>query len=254
MTNVDMQHLRERISTDSSPIDIHSVGFPRDVVIVVLAPHPDDFDAIAITLRLLRDNGNPIHLGVLSSGASGVEDSFCSPPTPEAKAKTREQEQRASCRLFGLPPERLAFLRLKEDDQAHPIVAEETLAQVRQYLTARRPDIVFLPHGNDTNAGHRRAYAMLRCVVSATGASVTAFLNRDPKTIEMRHDVYTAFGEEDAQWKGELLRCHQSQHQRNLNARGHGMDERILKVDRQTARELACVENFAEVFELEFLP
>lgn len=249
-----MKQFEELVPTGGSPVDIRSVKFPRDLVIIVLAPHPDDFDAIAVTLRLFRDNGNPIHAGVLSSGASGVEDSFCSPPTPEVKAKLREQEQRASCRLFGLPPERLAFLRLKEDDQAHPIVAEENLAQVCQYLTARRPDIVFLPHGNDTNAGHRRAYAMLCSVVSTAGASLTAFLNRDPKTIEMRHDVYTAFAEEDAQWKGELLRCHQSQHQRNLNARGHGMDERILNVDRQTARELACVEDFAEVFELEFLP
>jgi hypothetical protein len=62
------------------------------------------------------------------------------------------------------------------------------------------------------------------------------------------------FGEEDAQWKAALLRCHGSQHQRNLNVRGHGMDERILRVDRQTARDLGCIEEFAEVFELKFLP
>ncbi len=249
-----MKHLSEQFSADGPPIDIRSVTFPRDLIVVVLAPHPDDFDAVAVTLRLFRDNGNPIHLGVLSSSASGVEDSFCSPPTAEVKAATREQEQRASCSLFGLPPERITFLRLEEDEQDQPTVGEGNLARVRQYLTATKPDIVFLPHPNDTNAGHRRAYAMLCSVVSATDVSVTAFLNRDPKTIEMRHDIYTAFAEEDAQWKGELLRCHQSQHQRNLNARGHGMDERILAVDRETARELACPDEFAEVFEVEFLP
>ncbi len=42
-------------------------------------------------------------MAVVGSGISGVEDSFCSPPTPAAKARVREEEQRASCKFFGLP-------------------------------------------------------------------------------------------------------------------------------------------------------
>jgi len=38
----------------------------------------------------------------------------------------------------------------------------------------------------------------------------------------MRCDAYLEYGEESAEWKGELLRFHRSQHQRNLNQRGHG--------------------------------
>ena len=44
----------------------------------------------------------------------------------------------------------------------------------------------------------------------------------------MRYDFYTAFGPEEAEWKATLLRFHSSQHQRNLNTRGKGFDERIL--------------------------
>jgi hypothetical protein len=48
-----------------------------------------------------------------------------------------------------------------------------------------------------------------------------------------------------------LLRFHRSQHQRNLNQRGHGLDERILSVNRQSAKECAADAPYAEVFELE---
>ena len=44
--------------------------------VLVLAPHPDDFDAIGVTLQYLHKQGNPIYLAVLSGSASGVLDSF----------------------------------------------------------------------------------------------------------------------------------------------------------------------------------
>ena len=53
-------------------------------------------------------------------------------------------------------------------------------------------------------------------VIMDTGPLV-AFLNRDPKTVQMRCDVYLGYGEKIAGLKGELLRFYQSQHQRNLN-------------------------------------
>jgi LmbE family N-acetylglucosaminyl deacetylase len=42
---------------------------------LALAPHPDDFDAIGVTLKHIRRNGNPIEVGVVRTG-SGVEDSY----------------------------------------------------------------------------------------------------------------------------------------------------------------------------------
>ncbi len=202
-------------------------------------------------MRFFGERGNPLYLAVATSGASGVEDSFCSPPTIEAKGRLREQEQRASCQFFGLPEANLTFLRLEEDEEGHPKDNKTNLEIVQEHFLKIRPAMVFLPHGKDTNLGHQRIYAMFRQVAREAGYPLVAFLNRDPKTLRMRCDVYLGYGEEIAAWKKELLRFHQSQHQRNLNQRGHGMDERILKVDRQSAEMCSVGELYAEVFELE---
>jgi LmbE family N-acetylglucosaminyl deacetylase len=233
------------------PLFFRTLPLPADLRVVVLAPHPDDFDAIGITMRTLQENGNPIDVAVLSSGASGVEDDFAPKLTLQGKAAIREQEQRASCKFFGLPPERLTFLRLEEDAEGHLEDSEQNLKRLRAYWNTHLPDLVFLPHGNDTNASHQRTYRMFRRLMEAEPRSVLALLNRDPKTIEMRQDVYSVFGESEALWKGTLLRFHQTQHARNLRTRQHGFDERILWVNRQTARELGGAAAYAEVFELE---
>lgn len=218
--------------------------------ILVLAPHPDDFDAIGVSMRYLRDNGNPIFVGVMSSGSSGVEDGFCSPPTADAKREAREREQIASCQFFDLPPSHLTFLRLQEDAQSHPLDSPSNLDHVRAYFHKIRPNLVFLPHGRDTNATHQLTYAFYERIASESVAPMTAFLNRDPKTIDMNHDVFTCFGEPEAAWKGQLLRCHQSQHQRNLNTRQYGFDERILRVNREIATSAPVETIYAEAFEL----
>jgi LmbE family N-acetylglucosaminyl deacetylase len=236
---------------NTRPLFFRTLSLPATLQVVVLAPHPDDFDAIGITLRTLHENGNPIDLAVLSSGASGVEDGFAPQLTPQGKAAIREQEQAASCQFFGLPPERLTFLRLAEDAQGHLEDSEENLRRLRAYWETHLPDLVFLPHGNDTNAGHQRTYRLFRRLMAAETRRVMALLNRDPKTIALRQDLYTEFGENEALWKGTLLRFHQTQHARNLRTRRHGFDERILQVNRETARELGGAAAYAEVFELD---
>lgn len=211
--------------------------------IAVLAPHPDDFDAIGITMRNLHRRGSRIELAVLTGGSNGVPDGFKGAMTPLEKARVREAEQRASCAFFGLPEERLTFLRLAGDG--------EDLDKVGAFLSRANPELVFLPHGNDTNATHRRVYALLRSAAEATGLKATAYLNRDPKTIAMRHDLLTFFDAKDAAWKGELLRHHASQHARNLATYGHGVDERVLAVNRKIAEDAGRPGGFAEAFEIE---
>jgi LmbE family N-acetylglucosaminyl deacetylase len=179
-----------------------------------------------------------------------VEDGFRGAFTPAAKAAIREDEQKAGCRFFGLPDDRLTFLRLTEDDSGHLAPGPDNLARVKEYLLNARPDLVFLPHGNDTNADHQRVFALFREIVQNERLMVTAFLNRDPKTIAMRPDLYTGFDDEAARWKGELLRLHQSQHQRNLNTRQSGFDDRILSVNRAIAREMGGSRPYAESFEI----
>lgn len=230
---------------------LHSFKFPRSLPLLVLAPHPDDFDAIGVTMRFFHQNGNPIEVAVATTGASGVQDSFCMQPTLQQKSEIREQEQRESCRFFGLPESNLAFLRLAEDKNGRLLENKSNLQRVNAQFQKLQPKMVFLPHWNDTNLTHQRVYDIFQRLAGEEEYSLIAFLNRDPKTIQMRNDIYTEFDETDAAWKAELLRFHRSQQQRNQDQRGYGMDERILRTDRQSAKACSLEMPYAEAFELE---
>lgn len=241
----------KNLSSRATPQSLRVIGIPSDLRILVIGPHPDDFDAIAVTMNLLRANGNRIHVGVVQTG-SGVEDCYMPGATLADQAQVREREQRASAHFFGLPDECLEFLDLVNDETDQPEDSPVNTERLRQLVVAKRPDIVFLPHGNDTNSGHISVYSMFTQVASEIDTPMVAFLNRDAKTINMRTDVYTPFGAAEAGWKAEMLRFHDSQQQRNLNTRGHGFDDRVLSLNRQIAQELGLDEEFAESFELAF--
>ena len=223
---------------------------PREVVI--LAPHPDDFDAIGVTLRHLHRQGHNLHLAVLTTGVNGIEDGWNGLHDDRAKAAAREAEQRASCEFFGLPLERLHFLRLwqKQESESSADCDARSLVCLRDYLHARRPDMVFLPHGNDSNRTHRRTYESFRQIAIDDRLSLLACLNLDAKTRDMRADMLTFFNEEEAAWKAQLLRFHRSQQERNLASRGYGFDERVLRVNRDAAKAGGHLP-YAEVFELQ---
>lgn len=224
------------------PVNLAAADLSPPGRLLMLAPHPDDFDVVAVTLRRFQQTGWRLHVAVLTGGAAGVEG----PEPPAAKAARREAEQRDSARRFGLPDEQLEFLRLAEDDggELADLPANETA--LRHLLAQHRPDLLVLPHGHDTNAGHRVTFALTRRVAP----TVPALLTRDPKTIGLRVDACTPFDDTTAAWKAALLRCHASQQERNLRRRGAGFDERILAVNRATARELNLTEPFAEAFEV----
>jgi LmbE family N-acetylglucosaminyl deacetylase len=241
----------ETLCSGQRPLALPSLCIPPQWRLTVLAPHPDDFDEIAVTMRLFHANANRIELMVLTSGACGVEDGFGGAFDTLAKGVIRENEQRQSCRFFGLAPEQLRFLRLREDTKGHPCDNSDNEEIIASCLAAHAADLVFMPHGNDTNSGHRRCYAMFQRIVAKEKMTLAALLNRDPKTIAMRDDLYLPFGAEAAAWKGHMLLCHQSQHQRNLNTRHAGLDERILGANRAYAKSLACGQEYAEVFEVE---
>lgn len=235
----------------SRPIQLRTIQVPARFRVLFLAPHPDDFDAVGITMRRLHQNGNPIKLVVMTSGESGVDDSFAAACAVKNKAEIREMEQRASCHYFGLPAEALLFLSLEKDTTGKLKSSPENLALLTKAWSQHSPDIVCLPHGNDANANHQMTYWFYRRIVKAYPRNVLALLTRDPKTIGMRSDAYMDFGTEEAEWKGELLRHHRSQQARNLRTSGHGFDERILRVNRQAAKDIGHGMRYAEVFELE---
>lgn len=237
-----------------TPFDLSTLALPADLRIAVLAPHPDDFDAIAVTLRHLHASGASIHLAVLTSGASGVEDGFAGAFSAADKTTLREAEQRASCARFGLPPDNLCFLRLPGDAKGNPQVNEDNLATIRDWLLPINAHLVFMPHGNDSNVTHQRTYTLFRQIALEAGLRLWAMLNQDAKTIAMRHDAYLPFTAAEAEWKAELLRLHASQQQRNLNTRGHGFDQRVLAINQRNAADLGIAACYAEVFEIDVYP
>ncbi|MHC4459705.1 MAG: PIG-L deacetylase family protein [Planctomycetota bacterium] len=118
----------------NSSLPIESLNIPKEHCILVLAPHPDDFDAIGVTMRFFQVNGNPLYVTVATSGARGVEDSFCSPPTLKAKSKIRNQEQMASCQFFGLPATHLTFIRLEEDNTGQLLENKANFLRWEQHI------------------------------------------------------------------------------------------------------------------------
>ncbi len=211
---------------------------------LVAAPHPDDFDAIGVSLKRFAVGGGKLHLAVLAGAWSGVEDSFCDPPSIAAKSRCRELEQLDSCRFFGLSEESVYFLRMREDSAGNIMDLEENFQRLNSLEKNIQPDLIFMPHGNDTNPDHQLARRMV------ARFNIPVLCNRDPKTIAMQDELITWFGKDEADWKAELLRCHKSQHQRNLNTRGYGFDERILKVNRELAASLGGNSAYAESFEV----
>lgn len=201
-------------------------------VALALAPHPDDPDAIAVTLRLLADMGWEMHWAVVASGWSGVSDDFCEPDRL-AKAEARMAEQRESARLFGLPEDRLYFMGTEETDEGELSPTSANRCVVASLLDALQPDLVLLPHGRDANPTHRLVYEWFAEWASAQARPIMALGNEDPKTQDFEPNVEVLFGEEEAQWKASLLECHRSQSARNQATRGITFAERILCTNRR---------------------
>ncbi|MFC5498523.1 PIG-L deacetylase family protein [Caenimonas terrae] len=241
------QELEALLRSGVRPRALRDLVSARPLSILVAAPHPDDFDAIALSLRHLHGQGHQLQVAVLTSGASGVDDGFGGADGEAAKAALREAEQRESCAFFGLAPQRLHFLSLWAAGADEAADA----ARLQAWMARHRADIVFMPHGNDSNATHRRTYATVCAAAAGLGWNDSwACLNQDAKTLEMRVDLFLDYDQPEAEWKAALLRHHRSQQARNLRTRGSGFDQRVLQVNRQAAEALGTPRPYAEVFQL----
>ena len=153
--------------------------------------------------------------------------------------------------FFGLPQKALHVIRLREDAQGYIKDCPENAQRVHNLIDACTPDVIFLPHPNDTNPDHRRTYRFATEAIIRLKKPLAVFQIRDPKTTEIKINMATPFGEKDAEWKGTLLRCHASQHMRNLNTRGHGFDDRILDINQELAKSLKVDDVYTEAFEFQ---
>ena len=211
-------------------------------------------------------SGCDIWYAIASLSPSGVEDKYAqrrqdrdSISLKEKKGKIRQKEQTLSAEMFGLDADRLAFLGIEEDKQ---IDSPGNLARIKDHLETVEPDIVIMPIGKDPNRTHVWVYqAFRKCakeLILKTEKPIVALYNEDPKTIEIRKDLFVLFGEEGADWKRALLKIHDSQQERNIYSRGMGFDERILRMNHlswtqllETLTPVASSAKYAEVFEIE---
>lgn len=230
--------------------------------VLVLGPHPDDPDGVAITARLLMRSGCEIWFAVISLSPAGVEDEYARRGSrggfslsAEAKAEIRRQEQICSAKGFGLPTDKLVFLGMEEGSA---LDSSQNRSLLKDFLNSVLPDLVILPIGKDPNRTHSWTYRFFRewakDFVLETSNSLIALYNEDPKTVEIRKDLFVFFGEESAAWKRDLLRIHDSQQQRNIRRRGMGFDERILGLNYSSGKSLSAIPPaapYAEVFEIE---
>jgi len=214
-------------------------------------------------------SGCDIRYAVVFMSPSGVEDEYAhrfqadgSVTLRDRKSEIRRNEQVRSAEMFGLRPEGLAFLGFRDDIESAPLDTAANQAIIREHLESVAPDIVIMPVGRDSNRAHAWVYKVFReCAADLAhrfGRPIIGLYNEDPKTTEIRPDLFVCFGEESAQWKMALLRAHDSQQQRNIRLRKVGFDERILRVNRQGRSRLSEASHldspslqYAEVFEME---
>ena len=54
------------------PVDLRKINWPGKLKLLVTAPHPDDFDAIGVTLRYMVGQGHELYVVVAETG-SGID-------------------------------------------------------------------------------------------------------------------------------------------------------------------------------------
>lgn len=243
--------------------------------VLVLAPHMDDPDSVAVTLRRLAESGCAVHYLVVCSSHGGVTDHFAleharqngvdldQSDLPRYKSEIRRAEQTESARLAAFvegPPE---FLCVEEDERGNLTGSETNAMIIAETLAGHDPDIVLMPHGEDTNKAHVNVYRFFRRAAEhlavRRGRPLLGLYNRDAKTLRIEEHLAVPFDITTSQWKTELLKTHRSQHERNLEVRGYGFDERVLQVNRGAWDEISRKINstwtrsfpFAETFQAE---
>ncbi len=227
-------------------------AIPSGLNVLVLAPQASDFDAIAITLKLLQQHGNRLFVRVLGSGWNRVLDESCDPPTPDAKTLMRQNELQTSCRTFGLPEGQLGFLHLKEDKGGYIRNKPENAEAIKTAIGEINPGMIFMPHWNDCTNDCRLCATLAWDALESLRLEIPLLHFFTPKTLTMCRQFYTLFGEAEAEWKAGLLQCHQSIRQYHLRQYGMDLAEKIIRLNREVGRDFQNGD-YAEAFELKMM-
>ena len=266
------QHWNRRpfVWTEESAGSDSGLEFPRKARVLVLGPHPDDPESVAITLRLLLKSGCDLRYAIVTMSPSGVHDQDARPTAPldlgsvaQRKLAIRRREQILAAEALGLTEERISFLCLGENEGGTLSDSRENKAMINRLLESTMPDIAIMPTGQDSNITHAWVHRVFREYAEQLARKrrrpLVGLYNEDPKTTSMRTDLLVLFGEESALWKRALLKIHDSQQKRNLRLRQMGFDDRILNMNRRRFKQssgscdfdLYSAAGYAEAFEIE---
>jgi LmbE family N-acetylglucosaminyl deacetylase len=129
--------------------------------VLVVAPHPDD-EAIGCggAICLHRRRGDPVRVVFLTSGERGL------PGRPAEEVRSvREAEARAAGEVLSVGG--IDFLRLPDLGLADNLGrGAEALARL---LAAYAPDLVYLPHSEESHPDHEAALPLVRAALAGPG-------------------------------------------------------------------------------------
>jgi LmbE family N-acetylglucosaminyl deacetylase len=127
--------------------------------VLVVAPHPDD-EAIGCggTICLHRQRGDPVHVVFLTSGERGltgmVEDTV---------RLIREAEAREAGNVLGVNA--IDFLRLPDMGVGESL--NEGARLLQEIMDKRQPDLIYLPHPEESHPDHEAALPLVRAARTA---------------------------------------------------------------------------------------
>jgi LmbE family N-acetylglucosaminyl deacetylase len=212
--------------------------------VLAVGAHPDDVEFMCSgTLKLLRDRGYEVHIGVVANGDCGTSEHDL-----DSITRIRRQEALEAAGLLD------ARLHMLGEQDLHVDFDDRTRMKTTELVRRVDPAVVFTHPHQDYMNDHEVASRLVRA--ACFNASVPNYFtgSRQPaeRTSHIPRLYYWApiegvdlYGEFAAQrvhvdvssvmeFKAEMLACHRSQ--RDWLMRQHGMDK-YLETMRETARK-----------------
>lgn len=126
--------------------------------VLVIAPHPDD-EAIGCggVICLHRRRGDSVHIVFLTSGEHYTEE-----VPAESNRSVREAEAGEAARVLDV--QGLEFLRLPDLGLSESI--EPSASRLRPFLETFEPDILYLPHPQESHPDHAVVLPIIRAAVA----------------------------------------------------------------------------------------
>lgn len=202
--------------------------------VMVVAPHPDD-ESIGCggTICLHREHGDRLHIVFLTSGERGIDG-----VSGETARSIRESEAKKAGEV--LKVKRIDFLRLPDLGLSEDI--ELGAQRLWGILEAQPPDVIYLPHPDESHPDHQAALPIVR-------AALARFSDRS-KLPELRlYEVWSPMTRYDwcedislfIRQKLAAVRCYESQ------IRSFRYDRAIRGLN-QYRGYMAAGSHYAEVF------